>query len=207
MMMRYGLMILLVAVSTHGFMTGPAPGVAQRRVSASFSSSSLPMAGFGAKDSKKKDAKLKPKQQWDRYTSDDLKGSEIFRAGVKVIDRSDAGEAGVEWMHAGWVRSKGDAYTEAAVIRQKALIADHARRLYPLQISAKDKLEWGYMKGGEEWLVADKGDMPDDIEKLVGFRGLPDPTGFYSSSKEKVFDNSALDGGFDSIMKTRTNAV
>jgi hypothetical protein len=204
MMMRYGLMILLVAVSTHGFMTGPAPGVAQRRVSATFSSSSLPMAGFGAKDSKKKDAKLKPKQQWDRYTSADLKGSEIFRAGVKIIDRSDAGEAGVEWMQAGWVRSKGDAYTEAAVIRQKALIADHARRIYPLQIFVKDKLEWGYMQG-EEWLVADKGDMPDDIEKLVGFRGLPDPTGFYSSSKEKVFDNSALDGGFDSIMKTRTN--
>jgi len=198
----YGFMILLVAVSTHGFMTDPAQGLVQRRVSFT-STSSLPMAGFG-KDSEKKEIKLKPKQQWDRYKSDDLKGSKIVRVGVHVID----GEAGVvEWKEVGTVKSKDDSFTEIAVIRQKALIADHSRRMFPLQIFAKDTLEWGYMQG-EEWLVAGKAAMPDDIEKLIGFQGLPEPTGFYiktATVKATSFDNSALDSGFDSLMQKRTN--
>jgi hypothetical protein len=203
-MTRYGLMILLVAVSTHGFMTDPAQGLVQRRAFLT-STSSLLMAGFG-KGSEKKDIKLKPKQQWDRYIGDELKASKIVRVGVHVItDRSSDGEAGVvEWMEVGTVKSKDDSYTETAVIRQKALIADHSRRMFPLQIFAKDTLEWGYMQG-EEWLVAGKVAMPDDIEKLIGFQGLPEPTGFYSFNKATVLDNSALDGGIDSLMKKRTN--
>ena len=194
----YGLMVLLVAVSTHGFMTDPAQSLAQRRAFFT-STSSLPMAGFG-KDSGKKEIKLKPKGQWDRYKSDDLKGSKIVRVGVHVVDT----EAGViEWMEVGTVKSKDDAYTEIAVIRQKALIADHSRRMFPLQIFAKDALEWGYMEG-EEWVVAGRAAMPDDIEKVIGFQGLPEPTGFYTK-KATVIDNSALDGGYDSLMKKRTN--
>lgn len=202
--MRNGLMILLVfAASTHGFMTDPAQGLIQRRAFLT-STSSLPMAGFG-KGSKKKDIKLKPKQQWDRYTGDDLKASKIVRVGVKVIDRSSDGGAGVAvWMEVGTVKSKDDAYTDTAVIRQKALIADHSRRLFPLQIFPKDTLEWGYMQG-EEWFVAGKVAMPDHIEKLIGFQGLPDPTGFYRFDKATMIDNSALDGGMDSMMKKRTN--
>jgi hypothetical protein len=209
MMTRYGLMILLVAVSTHGFMTDPAQGLVQRRaLFFTSTSSSLPMAGFG-KGAEKKTIILKPKQQWDRYTGDDLKGSKIVRVGVHVIDdpssSSEAGAGVIEWMEVGTVKSKDDAYTETAVIRQKALIADHSRRMFPLQIFAKDTLEWGYMQG-EEWLVAGKvKSMPDDIEKLIGFQGLPEPTGFYSFNKATTIDNSALDGGFDSLMKKRTN--
>jgi hypothetical protein len=199
----YGLMIILVAVSTtDAFTTDPVQGLGQRRAFLTTSSrtSSLPMAGFG-KGSEKKETKLKPKQMWDRYTGDDLKASKIVRVGVHVVDD----EAGViEWMEIGTVKSKDDAYTEIAVIRQKALIADHARRMFPLQIFAKDTLEWGYMQG-EEWSVAGKAAMPDDIEKLIGFQGLPEPTGFYNFNKATVIDNSALDGGFDSLMKKRTN--
>jgi hypothetical protein len=187
-------------------MTDPAKGLVHRHAFTTSTSSSLPMAGFGAapkKGTKRKDMKLKPKQQWDRYTGDGLKASEIVRVGVQVIDHSDAGEAGIEWMEVGTVKSKGDAYTEAAVIRQKALIADHSRRIFPLQIFAQDKLEWGYMQG-DEWLVADKKVvMPDDIERLIGFQGLPDPSGLYSSNKGTVIDNSALDSGFDSMMMKR----
>jgi hypothetical protein len=191
-------MILLVAVSAHAFMTDPAQGLAQRRAFTS-TSSSLPMAGFGsapkkAKNSKKTDIKLKPKQQWDRYIGD-LKGSESVRVGVKIIDRSDAG---AEWMEVGSVKSKDDAYTEAAVIRHRVLIADHSRRLFPLQIFAKDKLEWGYMQG-EEWVVAGKVTMPDDIDKLIGFEGLPDPSGFYSCNTERLVDNSV--GGYAKMKK------
>jgi hypothetical protein len=216
----YGLLMLLsVAVSppfTRAFLMDSSPTkrslVLRRNVDGPtfFSPSALSMAGFGAA-LKKKEIKMKPKKQWDRY-SGDLKGCERVRVAVKVVDRSSSAEeeeaaATMEWMEVGTVRSKDDAFTEAAVIRQKALIADHSRRVFPVQIFTKDTLEWGYMaKGQDEWTsVAGKVvDMPADIDKMIGFLGLADPTGFYQKKVETI-DNSALDGGFDSLMKKRTN--
>ena len=72
----------------------------------------LHMAGFGARD-KKPEPKIKPKAQWDRYT--DMKKEPIVRVAIKKGD---------EWLEVGRVRSKGNAYTEIAVARQRALIAD-----------------------------------------------------------------------------------
>jgi hypothetical protein len=53
-------------------------------------------------------------------------------------------------------------------------------------VSAKDVLEWGYKEEGQDdastgdWIVVDKSilestDVPDNIEKQIGFEGKPDP--------------------------------
>lgn len=155
--------------------------------------SSIHMAGFGGapkKGSKKKE--LKPKTQWDRYT--DLKTTSVsVRVAVRVMD------SGSEWFPVGAVRSKDDTHTEAAVIRHRVLIADHARRMFPIQILAKDKVEFAYAREGDEWAVAGKVDMPDDIDKNIGFEGLADPSGFYARSNNMFSEGKAP--GFDSMKK------
>jgi hypothetical protein len=81
------------------------------------------------------------------------------------------------------------------------VLLQHARRLYPLQVSTKKTLEWAYYKeDDEEWKIVDKSillqqdggrdddddvgvggaKIPDGIERLIGFEGRPDPaSGFY----------------------------
>jgi hypothetical protein len=53
----------------------------------------------------------------------DLKNCEKIAVGVRIKDSE-------EWMEVGRVKSEKDEFTEVAVARQRALIADHARRLY-----------------------------------------------------------------------------
>ena len=164
------------------------------------------MAGFGAssskgksskKDNGKKSIKLKPKKQWDRYTSDDLKSADSIRVAVRVVERGPA-----TWFSSGEIKSKDNAYTEAAVIRHRALIADHARRMFPVGVLATDELDWGYTTDTDddsekcEWKVVGKVEaMPADIDKLIGFRGFPDLTGFYSSSG-KAATRDTEQGGY-----------
>mmetsp|Transcript_53722 Transcript_53722/g.160846 ORF Transcript_53722/g.160846 Transcript_53722/m.160846 type:complete len:92 (-) Transcript_53722:190-465(-) len=69
---------------------------------------------------------------------------------------------------------------------QRGLIAEHAKRLLPLQVLPKDVVEWAYIKdndGEEEWVLISKDicdDAPSGVEKKMGFEGLPDPaSGFY----------------------------
>jgi hypothetical protein len=83
-------------------------------------------AGFGGGDpnsgkSNKKESKIKPKQQWDRYCGD-LKKEKPYRVAVKV-----PGKQTEEWLEVGNVKSKGGEYTKAAVARQRALIAEVSR--------------------------------------------------------------------------------
>ncbi|CAB9522139.1 expressed unknown protein [Seminavis robusta] len=151
-------------------------------------------AGFGGDSSKKKkEKKIKPKAQWDRY-SGDLKKEKPFRVAVKA-----EGKKSDEWLEVGNVKSKADEYTMAAVARQRALIAEHARRLFPLQVSTKDKIEWAYWDAeGQDWIIVDKsvleGDIPDGLEKLIGFEGRPDPaTGYYCYYNEGKLVNSEDD--------------
>jgi hypothetical protein len=82
------------------------------------SSPLMMMAGFGAssKQSSKKEVKLKPKAQWDRYTL--LKKEPIIRVAVRVV------KEGEDWLEVGRVRSKDNQYTEIAIARQRAIIAD-----------------------------------------------------------------------------------
>lgn len=164
----------------------------------------LQMGGFGgggkaknkSKDNKGPAAKLKPRKQWDRYISDDLKSSDSIRVAVRVVSSSDASK----WYPVGDIKSKDNAHTEAAVIRHRMLIAEHARRMFPAEIIPSDKLEWGYCPTAAdaatdddcEWTIARKVDeMPPDIDKLIGFMGLPDLTGFYSSVKGSSSSNIA----------------
>lgn len=149
--------------------------------------------GGGGDKKKKKEAKIKPKQQWDRYTGD-LKKDKPFRVAVKA-----EGKANDQWLEVGNVKSKGGEYTKAAVARQRALIAEHAHRLFPLQVLKKDKIEWAYWDAeGEDWIIVDKdvleGDLPSGLEKLIGFEGRPDPaTGFYCMYNEGKLVNSDED--------------
>lgn len=166
------------------------------------------MAGFGAasssssssskgknkkKDGSKKSTKLKPKKQWDRYMSEGLKSADAIQVAVRVVGSK-------KWLSVGEIKSKDNAHTDAAVIRHRALIGDHGRRMFPAEVLAIDKLEYGYATTNSsdddhEWTVVEKGEaMPDDIDKMIGFRGFPDLTGFYSSSGKAATGDSKQDG-------------
>eukprot|EP00587_Corethron_hystrix_P010227 CAMPEP_0113311250 /NCGR_PEP_ID=MMETSP0010_2-20120614/8558_1 /TAXON_ID=216773 ORGANISM="Corethron hystrix, Strain 308" /NCGR_SAMPLE_ID=MMETSP0010_2 /ASSEMBLY_ACC=CAM_ASM_000155 /LENGTH=230 /DNA_ID=CAMNT_0000166843 /DNA_START=77 /DNA_END=766 /DNA_ORIENTATION=+ /assembly_acc=CAM_ASM_000155 len=155
------------------------------------SSSSSLYAGFGGGGSSlskknknkatdgKKGSPLKPKQQWNRYIKME-KEAEIT-VGVKLVDEDND-----EWLAVGKIRSRESKYTTKAVFRQRSLIAEHAKRMYPLQVLPKKKLQWGYKEDEEgegRWTVVDKSceDTEEELDaKLVGFEGLPEPSGFYS---------------------------
>ena len=143
------------------------------------------MAGFGAGDSnkgnnssikKKKELKLKPKQQWDRFIA--LKKETSVLVAVRVVGEED-------WLEVGRIKCKDNANTAVALAKQRVIIVEHARRLFPLQVSKDAKVEWAYRQTEpeEEWVVVDKSvleDAPDGIEKDIGFEGRPDPaSGFY----------------------------
>lgn len=86
-------------------------------------------AGFGGDDSKKKkEVKIKPKQQWDRYT-ELLKKEKPYRVAVKA-----EGKESDEWLEVGNVKSKDGEYTKAAVARQRALIAEVRLHVILLQV-------------------------------------------------------------------------
>lgn len=186
------------------------------------------MAGFGggggSSSSKKKSKKtnkattkkpsnkLKPRKQWDRFI--DLKAADPVRVAVQTTNGDD--ESSKKWYEIGEVKSKDNEFTEAAVIRHRLLIAEHARRMFPVQILAKDTLEWGYSTTEAAAVVADDdtvatttttadttnwtvvtsapANTPDGVDKLIGFRGHPDPFGFYSSSQKglKAGDTHAM---------------
>ena len=119
------------------------------------------MAGFGGGGGKTKKTKkgktsntnsntntsttLKSKTQWDRYGN--LKADDGIRVATRVVTENtaaaatgDADDAGDEvqvqpWYEVGKIKSEGDAFTEIAVTLQRGIIAEHAKRLYPLQVS------------------------------------------------------------------------
>mmetsp|Transcript_19972 Transcript_19972/g.29918 ORF Transcript_19972/g.29918 Transcript_19972/m.29918 type:complete len:220 (+) Transcript_19972:95-754(+) len=155
--------------------------------------STLQMAGFGGGGSTKKGGKnkkktkkdtpivLKPKQQWDRYAN--LKAATGFKVAVRVVD----GDDGNEWLETGKVKSENDESTEMAVALQRGIIAEHSKRLYPLKVLPKDRVEWGFSTSPtpeqEDWILVTKdaaNDAPTGAEKSIGFEGKPDPaSGFY----------------------------
>ena len=151
------------------------------------------MSGFGAPPDKNKNenVKLKPKQQWDRYLA--LKDAESFQVAVCVEREESKSPTATEpkWLRVGNVRSKDNAHTEAAVFRQRSLIADHARRLFPLQVLPKDKLLFGYVQEDELAEIDSKVEMPADIEKIIGFVGDPDISGFYMKPSQGTIDKSS----------------
>mmetsp|Transcript_24621 Transcript_24621/g.38225 ORF Transcript_24621/g.38225 Transcript_24621/m.38225 type:complete len:233 (+) Transcript_24621:46-744(+) len=153
----------------------------------------LSMAGFGGgggggskknKKAVKTLPKLKAKTQWDRYA--DLKQCKKVIVGVKIVGDE---EEDADWLEVGKVRSDNDEHTLVAIANQRALIADHAKRLYPVKVPANSVLEWGYFLEGEEegdnssWVTVDKAsgaDAPKGIEKKFGFEGISDKaSGFY----------------------------
>jgi hypothetical protein len=155
------------------------------------------MAGFGSpsggKKKKEKEQKLKPKQQWDRYSN--LKNEPMVRVAVRV----EGDDKNNDWLEVGRVKSKDNTNTEAAVAKQRVIIAEHSRRIYPLQLSKDTKVQWAYwQEEGDQWVVVDKSVLEgavDGIEKEVGFEGRPDPaSGFYCMYKEGRLVDTSTDG-------------
>lgn len=187
-----------------GVLSAPAADTAMTTTYAFYEySTALSMAGFGAASSsstsKKQDKKgsgsskqlvpkLRPKSQWDRYL--DMKQCKKITVGVRIRGDDESSSDNNNWMEVGRVRSESDEHLEVAVARQRALIAEHGKRLYPMKIPPNAVLEWGYLNGEEEgdeekkeWLTVDKSkgdDAPDGIEKKIGFEGISHPpTGYY----------------------------
>lgn len=138
------------------------------------------MAGFGGSSSTKKSSsppKLKAKAQWDRYLA--MKQVESFPVGVKDKTLED-------WLVVGKVRSQDVTQVSQATARQRALLAEHAKRLHPLQISSQMQLEWGFQNETGTWTIVDPkeaDDLPNAFDKTIGFQGIADPnTGFYCVS-------------------------
>ena len=129
-----------------GFMIArPYVGVTTTRSSGSGNSNSnheLSMAGFGKSSGggggmkktttkkKKKNVikKLKPKAQWDKYCQ--LKSAQGINVAVRVVST----KTNNDWIMVGRVKSENDSYTPQAVLLQRAIIAEHSKRLYPLQV-------------------------------------------------------------------------
>jgi len=228
---------LLVVVNGFSSPTTTTPGSIHQYMSSS--SSSVLYAGFGGggtgvsniKNNKKKNKinktdknKLKPKQQWDRYL--EFKHEPKIPVAVQIIDDSDdatnGGNGGGEWFNVGCVKSQGSKYTSQAVFRQRAIIAEHAKRLHPIQLATNGKQQlkfnWGYYDFSEkkdgndddndddneeeegQWVIVDKNSSGSDddvavdgIEKLIGFMGRPDPvTGFYCQYESGRITSSPL---------------
>lgn len=167
--------------------------------------SSLSMAGFGGSGSSKKVSKkgsnvstlkLKPKTQWDKYKN--LKTASRIEVAVRVANE---GSEATEWFHVGTIKSEEDEFTEAAVVLQKGIITEHAKRLYPLQVLPKDRVQWAYASNNDsdDWIAIDeKAAASPGTEKKIGFQGDADPTGYYAKVGSRGYDGVAAkkDRGF-----------
>ncbi|GKY91937.1 hypothetical protein MPSEU_000165300 [Mayamaea pseudoterrestris] len=205
------------AMPCNAFTTAPATAfVASHRITVSSSfATSLKAAtagggGFGGsagskdKPSSTTTTSLKPKQQWDRYLA---MGKPKDGETVTTVNVAVRREADGEWFTVGAVRSASDVNIAAAVARQRSLIADHARRLHPLQISKQDKVEWGYSPqqnnvstDGASWSVVDTKTiaMESGLEKKIGFQGQEDPASgyycLYNGGRRVTGDSGAAEG-------------
>jgi hypothetical protein len=143
------LVVMIMATTASSFTTLPPFAVmnhvqhsdgASRSIT-TCSSSALYLAsggggGFGggtAADKNKKTKKgpstasaaLKPKQQWDRYG--ELKREDKIRVAIRIVAEKDDEEGEGDWIDLGRIKSKDNLYTEIAVARQRALIAEVSR--------------------------------------------------------------------------------
>jgi hypothetical protein len=99
----------------------PALLLTPRKQAGATTAGPLFLAGFGSAKTTSKgkkggvDGKLKPKQQWDRFI--DMKRDNRVSVAVRI-------EGTEEWIEVGHIKSKENKYTELAVARQRALIAE-----------------------------------------------------------------------------------
>ena len=86
----------------------------------------LHMAGFGdaaSSANESKEVKLKPKQQWDRYTA--LKKEVSVVVGVKIVpSTAERNGPNEDWLVVGAVKSDAAIPTDVAVARQRALLVE-----------------------------------------------------------------------------------
>ena len=86
----------------------------------------LHMAGFGdaaSSANESKEVKLKPKQQWDRYTA--LKKEASVVVGVKIVtSTAERNGPNEDWLVVGAVKSDAAIPTDVAVARQRALLVE-----------------------------------------------------------------------------------
>jgi hypothetical protein len=129
--MSISILVLLCSIATiHGFVVLPGRTLQYASTFPITTANLLPLpqrsstsrlfgGGFGGggddKTKAKKEIKLKPKQQWDRYQS--FKKEPKIRVAVRL-------QGDDEWLEVGRVKSQENQYTELAVARQRAIIAE-----------------------------------------------------------------------------------
>jgi hypothetical protein len=87
--------------------------------------------GFGdaAASANKKEVKLKPKQQWDRYIA--LKKEPSIPVGVRVVaSSSEADDA--NWLEVGAIKRQPEISIDVAVARQRALLVEVCTLMAPI---------------------------------------------------------------------------
>jgi len=146
---------------------------------------------------------------WDHYLTLSKSGSNSDEiVGVKVEG---------QWYTVGKVAFDEDAAgvtEEYAVTRCKKLIAEHARRIYPVELpknydcsevgvadSKEDELK------DEDWRVVKSTadiEVSKEKDKAIGFEGIPDlPTGFYVCYDK----GKAVETGFNTLNRTQKQSL
>lgn len=134
-----------------------------------------PAAGGGAA-AKRGGAPLKAKKQWDRHTA-------LVKKGAVLADVAARKDPDADWLLVGTVCAPDAAAARGAAARQRALIAEHAKRLHlPLQqLGKKAAVQVGYRPAAGAEFEPVKGEDGADIDAdAIGFEGVSDPgSGFY----------------------------
>lgn len=222
--MKNNLLVTLTCVFhwnlSHGFTLLPSSS-STSRVMIQTKNPFILFAGFGNTNKKSIAAKkstgavLKPKAQWDRFLDLKQDGSSSCHNTLRVAVRKMGTE---EWLEAGRVRAKDDSLEGliAAVTVQRSLIAEHAKRLFPLRIQSKDKIEWGYslIETSDTSSASSSSYIPinvkqvmeeiqDDVDyKVMGFEGTPDvATGYYCNYGQGMMGPKVVN-----LMDTTNNA-
>ncbi|KAJ1628755.1 hypothetical protein T492DRAFT_841342 [Pavlovales sp. CCMP2436] len=144
-------------------------------------------AGFGkgeakAGDSKTAKGKLNAKKQWDRYI-------DLAKSGGAVAEVAVRKDAEFEWKTVGRVCAVAELPAAAAAARQRALIEEHAKRIYLALLAevGKAPLQVG-VRVADGFELVGKEDRALVSSEQLGFEGLPDPrTGYYCH-----YDNGRL---------------
>eukprot|EP00520_Triparma_pacifica_P010658 CAMPEP_0118654422 /NCGR_PEP_ID=MMETSP0785-20121206/12388_1 /TAXON_ID=91992 /ORGANISM="Bolidomonas pacifica, Strain CCMP 1866" /LENGTH=213 /DNA_ID=CAMNT_0006547095 /DNA_START=233 /DNA_END=874 /DNA_ORIENTATION=+ len=170
------------------------------------------LAGFGSKPPNKSNV-LRPKGQWDRYlkflTTHKKDTTLGYNFGTCVI-RTPSSK---KWIKVGYVAALPGVDVSDAVMVQKRIIFEHARRLQPGNFvnGGKTDVEWGVLKGRGDGNREDQGGGEDYEEAEVitkfkkvdagvgevGFEGMPDPaTGFFCKyDKGKIIETGKRSDG------------
>ncbi|GMI61108.1 hypothetical protein ScalyP_jg2087 [Parmales sp. scaly parma] len=168
-------------------------------------------AGF-SKLTAKKAAPLKPKAMWDRY----LSLTKVPLAGdVKVANVAVQFEN--KWFRTGSVCFQSACSLDYALMRSKRLVAEHARRLYPVEIPKDYEASLGVnfenLSKGETTVNWEQFSsqiskevfeetISKDLDHCLGFEGVEDPkSGYYCLYDKGKLVDTDISGKKEQVSK------